>query len=212
MKMILSQMCRGTLLLVILLSLIQVSSAWAHISYGVAEGPSASLHPAMYGFRTDDMVGVFSIEKKIVLAGGEPSSGEEKRASYPHDARLGPDLLNLSIEPRVLNATVDALNVSLTLSEIGASPPTIKLVSPSGGMSAELQLNQTGSTGNSIGALYQGDIRIPEDAEPGRWRISWLRASDSHGHSILLGEDELNAMGFPTFIDVKTRGRSPLQG
>ncbi|HOK58763.1 MAG TPA: hypothetical protein PK659_01790 [Methanothrix sp.] len=202
-------MCRVALLLIVILSLIQVSSAWAHISYGIGEG--ASLHPAMYGFRTDDMVGVFSIEKKIVLAGGEPSGGADDRASDTSDARLGPDLLNLTIEPRVLNATVDALNVSVTLSGIGASPPAIRLVSPSGGMSAEVQLNQTVSSGSS-GAIYQGDICISEDAEPGRWRVSWLRASDSQGHTILLGEDELNAMGFPTYIDVNSRGCSPLQG
>ncbi|MCX8207025.1 MAG: hypothetical protein N3G75_04240 [Methanothrix sp.] len=204
-------MCRGMLRLVLVLCiLVQGSLSWAHISYGIADGAGASLHPAMYGFRTDDMVGVFSIEKKIVLAGGEPSGAEEKAAS--HDARLGPDLLNLTIEPRVLNATVDALNISLTLSEIGASQPALKLVSPSGGMSAVVQLNQTAGAGNTTGALYQGDIRMPADAEPGRWRISWLRAFDAEGHSILLGEDELNAMGFPTSVDVKSRGRSPLQG
>ncbi|MDH7597238.1 MAG: hypothetical protein QHG98_05780 [Methanothrix sp.] len=202
-------MCRVALLLVVMLSLIQGSSAWAHISYGTGEG--SSLHPAMYGFRTDDMVGVFSIEKRIVLAGGETSDGAEERASYPRDARLGPDLLNLTLEPRVLNATVDALNISVTLSGIGASPPAIRLVSPSGGMSVEVQLNQTASS-STRGAIYRGDICIPEDAEPGRWRISWLRASDSQGHSILLGEDELNAMGFPTYIDVNSRGSSPLQG
>ncbi|MCQ8903353.1 MAG: hypothetical protein NQU42_04595 [Methanothrix sp.] len=204
-------MCRTALLLVFMLSLIQSSSAWAHISYGIGEGAGASLHPAMYGFRTDDMVGVFSIEKKIVLAGGEPSGGAEESAFSSHDARLGPDLLNLTIEPRVLNATLDTLNVSIALSEIGASPPAIKLVSPSGGMSAVVQLNQTAGSGTGV-PLYRGDIRIPADAEPGRWRISWLRASDSQGHTVLLDADELNSMGFPTFIDVKSRGRSPLQG
>lgn len=206
-------MCRGELLLVVgICILIQGSSAWAHISYSFGEGPGASLHPAMYGFRTDDMVGIFSIEKKIVLAGGEPSAGAAESTSPQRDARLGPDLLNLTIEPRVLNATLGRLNVSLTLSEIGASPPAMKFVSPSGGMSAEVHLNRTAGAGNTSAALYQGDIRIPEDAEPGRWRISWLRAFDAQGHSILLGEDELNAMGFPTFIDVESEGRSPLQG
>ncbi|MDI9616515.1 MAG: hypothetical protein QFX31_04025 [Methanothrix sp.] len=206
------KMRRRALLLVVLCILTQGSLSWAHISYGVAEGAGTSLHPAMYGFRTDDMVGVFSIEKNIVLAGGDPSGGAEERASSPHDARLGPDLLNLTIEPRVLNASLDTLNISLALSEAGSSPPAIKLVSPSGGMSAVVQLNQTAGAGNTSGALYRGDIMMPADAEPGRWRISWLRAFDAEGHSILLGEDELNAMGFPTFIDVKSRGRSPLQG
>ncbi|ABK15124.1 MAG: hypothetical protein H5T42_02290 [Methanothrix sp.] len=206
-------MCRDALLLVCMLFLmISGSLAWAHISYGTAEAQDASLHPAIHGFRTEDMVGVFSIEKRIVLASGDPSGGVAEGIDSQFDARLGPYLLNLTIEPRVMNASLDTLNISLTLSEIGASPPLIKLVSPSGGMSAEVQLNQTSTADSTGGVVYRGDIRIPADAEPGRWRISWLRACDSQGHSILLGEDELNARGFPTFIDVRSRGMSPLQG
>lgn len=205
-------MCRGALLLACLIFLmISGSLGWAHISYGTAEAQDASLHPAVHGFRTEDMVGVFSIEKKIVLASGDPAGGVAESSDPLFDARLGPDLLNLTIAPRVLNASLDRLNVSLALSERGTSPPAIKLVSPSGGMSAEAQLNQSASVGTGT-ALYHGDIRIPEDAEPGRWRVSWLRAWDSQGHSILLGGDELEAMGFTTSIDVRSRGRSPLQG
>lgn len=199
-------------------ALISGALGWAHISYGIAEGPRASeslsgssLHPAMYGFKTEDMVGVFSIEKKVILAGG--SCGEDRDDTSELDASealLGPRVLGLSLDPQVLNTgTEEPLNISLRLSENATSHPVIRLVSPSGGMSAEAVLNRTLDANDTIGVNYSGSISLSEDVEPGRWRIASLIAYDSAGHKILLGEDELRAMGFPTYVDILSRGRSP---
>ncbi len=202
-------------------ALISSALGWVHISYGIAEGPKASeflltsLHPAMYGFKTEDMVGVFSIEKKVILAAGSCGEGgsdiSEPNAS---DVRLGPRVLGLSVDPQVLNTSSnEPLNLSLRLSENATIPPVIRLVSPSGGMSAEAVLNaelsSTLGANDTIGVNYSGSISLSDDVEPGRWRIASLIAYDSEGHKILLGEDELRAMGFPTYVEVLSRGRSP---
>jgi len=79
----------------------------------------AGVHAASEGWSTDDMVGVFSIQKNIVLAGGDPVAGQtEPDDPFGSDplssGRIGPRIVEFDFQPRCLNSSVpDSINFTL---------------------------------------------------------------------------------------------------
>lgn len=192
--------------------------AAAHIGWSLAD--ANSLRPAAFGSSQEDLVGVFSIQKNIVLASDGPGVKDEGAAESlgQRSARLGPKMLFFDFHPLSINASNGSpVTFTVNTSEPGMDPSstwaenlsTIRLVSPSGGQSSVVRLTPTYLGDNQTAFL--GKLMLPPTAEPGRWRVHSLRLVGSSGHSVLVDTDELVSRGFPSSLNVQSAG-SPLWG
>gem|GEM_PF-2851794 len=186
----------------------------------VEEWISGRARSVTYGQSVESMVGVFSIEKKVVLgdnptgeAAGDAGSGSIGLASGVDLARKGPKLLYFDFYPRIVNSTAEPRDVNFTLQTDGllmapvASSPgdtdrgnlsRARFVSPSGGRSAEVVFQ---SSGNSTG--YEGNMTLPQDSEAGLWRLNSLTLVGASGFRVQMDADEVQAAGYPTAIRVE---------
>jgi hypothetical protein len=175
---------------------------------------------ASFGEKREDMVGIFSIQKQLVLASGSPGSGENDPSSEPpeagrSDGRVGPRLVSLVIEPDVANLTRSDLaggswiaNLTVVIDRPARTllPGTARFVSPSKGSSSFVALTTACATIDPVNesscSVLRGAVTIPEGSEAGRWTLVDLRLTDIKNHTVLLGPDEIEAGRFDGFIDV----------
>lgn len=181
------------------------------------------------GRSTDNMAGVFSIQKSIILGGNNPASelnGQEDPFSSdpPIQSRIGPRLLLFDFQPRYLNSSVHqpvnftmilddlpkdhcSLFLNMDLAQSANSSKNISsatFVSPSHGQAAAVVFTPVNATSVSgdLSTIYQGCLLLPQSSEPGQWTLEGLRIYDRRGHRMLLDADEVASYGFPTEISV----------
>lgn len=132
----------------------QNAEVMAHIgwSYGLLD--LSGVRAAASGSSTDDMVGVFSIQKNIVLAGDNPAalvpeSGDTSETDPLQKGRIGPQLLAFDFQPRYINSSSNQpVNFTMILDDQpeGDSTAIMKMsLEPSGIYSGNASGNNTSS-------------------------------------------------------------------
>jgi hypothetical protein len=167
-----------------------------------------------YGKSTEDLVGVFSIEKTIKLGSGSscPAAGAE--GQDPLDASalqsgLGrnpmgddqpPSLAGLSIALDLPNSTL-ILSLHLLDDQSGIQEGWANFSCPAGGsMDNVLILPQDLASGNPRDGLYMVRMRMP--AQAGEWVLEDLTLMDSAGNGKALKNADLQSRGMPTGFTV----------
>jgi hypothetical protein len=133
----------------------------------------------------------------FILAFGVSSAQALEETKPPH-------LDSLSISPTTVNVTklFGLLKVTAHVLDRGpgVTAVTVTLFAPEErqGVAATMPL----STGTPTNGIYKGEIRIPEHAYPGAWKVH-LRIFDAQGNVAEPTPAELEAKGFPGTINVE---------
>jgi len=166
-----------------------------------------------YGKSTEDLVGVFNIEKTIKLGSSSTcftASGEG--AQDPLDASLlqyvrnpmgddqPPSLAGLSLAADVSNASV-ILAMHVLDDQSGMEEGRANFSGPAGAdMREVLILPQNLTNGTPRDGLYVIRMRIP--AEVGEWVLEDLTLADAAGNTLALKRADLLNLGMPSGFTV----------
>ena len=115
-----------------------------------------------------------------------------------------PTLNGFTFTPASVNTTSTSASVTATaqISDdlSGVVECLVFFTSPSGKQSAGARLNLV--SGTNINGTWQGQIFIPAYSEPGTWTVSEVSSSDNVGNGWLYSTAQLQALGFPTNLQV----------
>lgn len=161
---------------------------------------SGANNAACEGWSTEDLVGVFSIEKTIKLGQGscQPSQDPFAEAMQTADT-LPPRLADLKLDPdvtdtRTLNLTARIIDDSSGLSGSNA----IWFTSPSGAYALRTYISPANLTsGSADDGIYRSVLEIPEGYEKGVWLLKNMTLTDAAGNSALVTRNDLILQGMP---------------
>lgn len=166
-----------------------------------------------YGSSTEDLVGVFSIEKTIKL-GSSSSCFENPNQMDPDPLgqsavspvinpmadNQAPTIAGFGIEPGVLSKDSCAINFTLHAvdDQSGLDSSAAYFKSPSGALTEVLFLPQNRTFGTAKDGIYAARLALPEDAERGVWMVENLTILDIEGNSRIMDREQLLRLGLPT--------------
>jgi hypothetical protein len=115
-----------------------------------------------------------------------------------------PTLTSFTFAPNAVNTTTTSANVNVTAQLTddlsGVEECLVFFTSPSGQHSVGTRLNLT--SGTDLNGTWQGQIVIPAYSEPGTWVVSEISAADNVGNGWLYTTSQVQALGFPTNLQV----------
>jgi hypothetical protein len=150
-----------------------------------------------YGSSTEDLVGIFSMEKTIKLgsssdcfkgAGGEkdPLSPVVSRSASSMADDQPPSLAGFSIEPKEIPATNPyAINFTEHVidDQSGFFASAARFSSPTGSEKAQVLFTSANlSSGNSRDGIYTASLHLPDGIEKGLWQLENLTLVDKEGN------------------------------
>jgi hypothetical protein len=167
-----------------------------------------------YGSSVEDLVGVFSMEKTIRLGSSSQcfSSPESSDPLTPPSASLkspmtsalsdsqAPSLAGFGFEPKAIapNETIN-FTTHLIDDESGLYASAAYFASPSEGQETEVLFGQLSLiSGSPRDGIYRNSLPLPENAEPGTWRLENITLVDMEGNRRVLKSREILALGLPT--------------
>jgi hypothetical protein len=131
------------------------------------------------------------------------SSSQDTDPPVLTDSDFNPKSVDVSTQAQVVTSTVAA-----TDSGSGIAVVDFSFVSPSGlfarGCSA-----YSPSSGDRFSGTWSCNITIPQAAEAGTYSIQSIRITDAVSNYELYDAARLQALGFPTQLDVNYGGGSP---
>jgi hypothetical protein len=170
-----------------------------------------------YGSSTEDLVGVFSMEKTIKLgsssdcfgaAGWEndPLSPVVSRSASSMADNLPPSLAGFSIEPAEVSAT-KPLAINFTEhaidDESGFFASAARFSSPSGSEKAQVLFTSANlSSGNSRDGIYTSSLHLPDGVEKGLWQLENLTLVDKEGNRRIMQREEVLGLGLLTEFQI----------
>jgi hypothetical protein len=167
-----------------------------------------------YGSSVEDLVGVFSMEKTIRLGSSSQcfSSPEDSDPLRPPSSALAspmtnaladnqaPSLAGFGFEPKAVppNKTIN-FTAHLIDDESGLFASAAYFSSPSGRQETEVLFGQQSLvSGDPRDGTYRSSLLLPENSEPGDWRLENLTLVDRDGNRRILQSHEILALGLPT--------------
>lgn len=165
-----------------------------------------------YGSSTEDLVGIFSMEKTIKLgsssdcfgeAGGEkdPLSPVTSRSASSMADNLPPSLAGFSIEPKILATKPYAINFTEHAidDESGFFASAARFSSPTGSESAQVLFTSANlSSGSSRDGIYTASLHLPDGVEKGLWQLENLTLVDKEGNRRTLQREDVLSLGLLT--------------
>ena len=132
-----------------------------------------------------------------------------------------PTLVSFDFEPKVVDVTQSDQTIKVTvqlkddLSGVsngvrggyGVLAPNVGFVSPSGKQSASVMFISTSKflvSGDMLNGTYMDNMTLPQYSENGKWHIDYFYLVDNAGNDKSLNETEIEKLGFPTVIEVKS--------
>ncbi|MDD3524534.1 MAG: SdrD B-like domain-containing protein, partial [Candidatus Cloacimonetes bacterium] len=89
----------------------------------------------------------------------------------------------------------------------GFSSATIRFESPSESQSANIYLSPNDRiSGDELDGIYEDKMTLPQNSEPGTWKLDYISLYDNVGNRRRLSEDDANALNFPTEFYVESVG------
>lgn len=167
-----------------------------------------------YGSSVEDLVGVFSMEKTIRLGsssqcfssaeGSDPLRPPSSSLTGPVTSALAdsqaPSLAGFGFETKAV-APNETFNFTAHLidDQSGLFASAAYFASPSGRQEAEVLFGQQNLvSGDPRDGTYRSSLLLPENSEPGAWRLENLTLVDRYGNRRVLQSREILALGFPT--------------
>jgi hypothetical protein len=163
-----------------------------------------------YGSSTEDLVGIFSMEKTIKLGSSSDCFGAAGSALDPLSPvvsgsassmadSMPPNLAGFSIEPKEVLAT-KPLAINFTEhaidDESGFFASAARFSSPTGSDSAQVLFNSANlSSGNSRDGIYTARLLLPDGIERGLWQLESLTLVDKGGNRRTLQREEVLSLG-----------------
>jgi hypothetical protein len=166
-----------------------------------------------YGSSTEDLVGIFSMEKTIKLGSSSDcftNAGAEKDPLSPIVTRSAssmaddqpPSLAGFSIEPKEIPATNPyAINFTEHVidDESGFFASEARFSSPTGSEKAQVLFTSTNlSLGNSRDGIYTASLHLPDGTEKGLWQLENLTLVDKEGNRRTLQREDVLSLGLLT--------------
>jgi hypothetical protein len=118
-----------------------------------------------------------------------------------------PKAVDVSRAPQTITVTMHiADNPSGLGTMIGSS--TLHFASPSPSQSSRISFASADRhSGTAQDGTYVMPMTLSTSSEPGIWRLLYWVLHDDVGNELLLDEDEIHALGFPTRFEVVNRHR-----
>ena len=181
----------------------------------------ASATPALgaateYGRSTEDLIGVFSIEKTIQIGGSsqdflasgdplDPLSPPRSLAFGPMSDDQAPSLAGFAIEPQSIPAN-SSQPVNITLHAIDdqafyGAEARFRFTGPEGVEAVALLPAANITAGSAKDGWYNASIILPAN-QTGEWHLESLTIVDQQGNRRVLAGRELEERGFPVGISV----------
>jgi hypothetical protein len=165
-----------------------------------------------YGSSTEDLVGIFSMEKTIKLGsssdcfgatGGEndPLSPVASRSASSMADNLPPSLAGFSIEPKILGVKPYSINFTEHVidDESGFFASAARFSSPSGSENAQVLFTSANlSSGNSRDGIFTASLHLPDGVETGLWQLENLTLVDKEGNRRTLHKEDVLSLGLLT--------------
>jgi hypothetical protein len=174
----------------------------------------STINAAAYGKSTEDLVGVFSIQKTIKIGssndcfGGKDDASEPSRlldSAYAGEQSQG--LVAFSLEPKTENASSQRpINLTARIIDRQRGPPdqngsaslSAWFLSPTRQQIARTTLHlQNTTAGGKPYDVFSGYIMMPPDSELGIWHLKNLTLVNSQGSRKLYENDQMLHPGFP---------------
>ena len=167
-----------------------------------------------YGSSVEDLVGVFSMEKTIRLGSSSQcfSSPQSSDPLMPPAASLtspmtsafsdcqAPGLAGFGFEPKTVapNGTIN-FTAHLIDDESGLFASAACFASPSGRQETKVLFSrQSIVSGSPRDGIYRSSLLLPENSEPGTWRLENITLVDNEGNRRVLQSHEILALRLPT--------------
>jgi hypothetical protein len=166
-----------------------------------------------YGSSTEDLVGIFSMEKTIKLgsssdcfgaAGGEkdPLSPVVSRSASSMADDQPPSLAGFSFRPEAIPATRPcAINFTEHVidDQSGFFASAARFSSPSGSEKAQVLFTSANlSSGNSRDGIYTASLHLPDGIEKGLWQLENLTLVDKEGNRRIMQREDVLDLGLLT--------------
>jgi hypothetical protein len=166
-----------------------------------------------YGSSTEDLVGIFSMEKTIKLgsssdcfgaAGGEkdPLSPVVSRSASSMADDQPPSLAGFSFRPEEIPATGPcAINFTEHVidDQSGFFASAARFSSPSGSEKAQVLFTSANlSSGNSRDGIYTASLHLPDGIEKGLWQLENLTLVDKEGNRRIMQREDVLGLGLLT--------------
>jgi hypothetical protein len=174
------------------------------------------LNAAAYGSSSEDLIGVFSIQKTIKLGSSSQCFNGTNDATdhlNPQNKILEddqpPGLAGFNISPNIIKKSAKIRSIDLTIHVIddqsglksSDSPDlsTASFVSPSGDHRLIATFDAKNQTsGHKLDGFYKSRITLPKDNETGLWLLDNITLVDERGNHRVLGRNDIVNLGFPT--------------
>ncbi|NYT01440.1 MAG: hypothetical protein GKC10_01610 [Methanosarcinales archaeon] len=198
---------------------------------GLLQGLTGRMGSAAYGQSVENMIGVFSIEKKVILGDNPADEAARNAATDPlslasgagQAARMGPRLLDFEFLPWSVNSTAGPQQVNFTLmtDEPLLSPTALDLAddeleyaelanAQQGEVSRARFVSPSGGKSAEMlffprgnGTIYSGNLTLPQDSEAGVWMLHSLTLVGASGYRVQMDADEVQATGCPAAFRVE---------
>jgi hypothetical protein len=175
---------------------------------------ASAFNAAAYGSSVEDLVGAFSIQKTIKIGsssqcfeGAESAADPLSSPSIALADHQPPGLTLFGIEPKVVKSSLSVQSINLTAhivddqsglsSGLKANLSNAHFVSPSGRQSADAIINPGNLTaGSKLDGIYSAKIVLPQNSEPGYWRLNNLTLIDEQGNRRVLSREDVAGLGF----------------
>jgi hypothetical protein len=170
-----------------------------------------------YGSSTEDLVGIFSMEKTIKLgsssdcfgvAGGEkdPLSPVVSRSASSMADNQPPSLAGFSIELKEIPATNPyAINFAEHVidDESGFFASAAFFLSPIGSEKVRVLFTSANlSSGNSRDGIYTASLHLPDGIEKGLWQLENLTLVDKEGNRRIMQREDVLSLGLLTEFQI----------
>jgi hypothetical protein len=166
-----------------------------------------------YGSSTEDLVGIFSMEKTIKLGSSSDcfgAAGWEKDPLSPVVSRSAssmaddqpPSLAGFGIEPEEIPATRPcAINFTEHVidDQSGFFASAARFSSPTGSEKAQVLFTSANlSSGNSRDGIYTASLHLPDGTEKGLWQLENLTLVDKEGNRRIMQREDVLGLGLLT--------------
>jgi hypothetical protein len=170
-----------------------------------------------YGSSTEDLVGIFSMEKTIKLGSSSDcfgAAGGQKDPLSPVSSRSGslmaddqpPSLAGFGFEPKAISATKPyAINFTEHVidDQSGFFASAARFPSPTGSEKAQVIFTSANlSSGNSRDGIYTASLHLPDGTEKGLWHLENLTLVDKEGNRRIMQREEVLGLGLLTEFQI----------